>query len=287
MSQSRNKGWPFYEKMVELCPGGSGATGAYTFAPSESMSIDQSTGTADDDFDDLYPDSPMPETMCPELNLDDLLQLGLNIASPNPAIQSSAFEDALSMLSQVMPNSRLYNRTQSTSDASTFTPSLGSSSDTPYFTFPSSSDIASVPSPGLHLATSRTTSVSSKVSKGKSKGRTPTRSSLSSSVAASRQSKATQAQPSVVPALVGLTGALLRAMDIMYEVKDLLMSPPTASPPKAPISNPTSPETFFDSVTCHASKILMADVELDLAIRSELAFAFLRDKSLSNVYRPN
>ncbi|KAI6132618.1 hypothetical protein EDD16DRAFT_1699764 [Pisolithus croceorrhizus] len=73
MSQFQNKGWPFHEKMVELCPGSSDTTGAYSFTPSETMSIDQG---ASGDFDDLnifawicFPPLPSVAAPVPPSNL--------------------------------------------------------------------------------------------------------------------------------------------------------------------------------------------------------------------------
>ncbi|KAI5993287.1 hypothetical protein EDD15DRAFT_2196713 [Pisolithus albus] len=108
MSQFRSKGWLFFEKMAELCPGGSGATGTYSFTPSEAMSIDLSISA---DFNDLYADSSMmPEVAYPELDLDSLLQLRGNVVLTNPAMQSCAIENMFSLLNGVhMPKPCFYD----------------------------------------------------------------------------------------------------------------------------------------------------------------------------------
>ncbi|KAI5999248.1 hypothetical protein EDD15DRAFT_2363331 [Pisolithus albus] len=298
MSQFRNKGWPFFEKMVELCPGGSGATGAYSFAPSESMSVDLGTSG---DFDDLYADSSMmPDVAYPALDLDSLLQLGQNVVSTNPAMQSCAIENTFSVLNDVMPTPCFYDTPQS--NAPVFSPSLGPFSDYPTaihngIHLPPSGMYSSIPtlpssssgdssSSGVHLSTSHTTLVSSKVAKGKSKGRTSSRSkassSLSANAAANRRSKLAQAEPSVAPALTGMTGAILRAADTMTEIKDLLVTAPTTPPAEAPAASSTSPEIF--NIAHHASGILMADTALSAEIRAELALAFLTNPTLCQMY---
>ncbi|KAI6021353.1 hypothetical protein PISMIDRAFT_22062 [Pisolithus microcarpus 441] len=222
MSQFQNKGWLFFEKMAELCPSGSGATGAYSFMLSEAMSINLGISG---DFDDLYADSSMmPEVAYLELDLDSLLQLRGNIISTNPAMQSCAIENTFSLLNDV--------------------------------------------------------------TKGKSKGQTSARSkasSLSATAAANRQSKLSQAEPSVVPALTGMTSTILRAADTMTEIKDLLVTAPTAPPAEAPTASSTSPE-IFNNITHYTSRILMADTALSADIWAELALAFLSNPTLCQMY---
>ncbi|KAI5985523.1 hypothetical protein EDD15DRAFT_2200612 [Pisolithus albus] len=293
MSQFRNKGWPFFEKMAELFPGGSGATGAYSFTLSEAMSVDLGVNG---DFDDLYADSSMmPEVVYPELDLDNLLQLGGNVVSTNPAMQSCAIENTFSLLNDAMPKPCFYDPPQS--DAPLFPP--GPLSDLPdpihvpplgmypgIHTLPSSSSGDSSSS-GVHLSTSRTTLVSAKVAKAKSKGRTSARSkastSLSATAAANRRSKqAEQAEPSVAPALTGMTGAILRATDTMTELKDLLVTSPTAPTAEAAAVPSSSPD--ISNIAHYASGILNADVALSADICAELAFAFLDNPTLCQMY---
>ncbi|KAI6160854.1 hypothetical protein EDD17DRAFT_1760034 [Pisolithus thermaeus] len=249
MSQFRNKGWLFHEKMVELCPGGSGATGAYSFTPSKTMSIDQG---ASGDFDNPYADlSLLPK--------------------------SSAVEGMFSML-----YAWLYSHAISCPPAPLILGIIFA-----WICFPPLPPVAApVPPPNLHLSTSNTTLISAKILKGKAKGQTShsKASSLSSSATASRWAKAALAEPAVALALTGMTGVLLHATDTMCKIKDLLVSSPAVPPTKAPITTPTSPDTPSNSVIHDTSGILMADAVLDPAIQAELALAFLSNMTLCQMY---
>ncbi|KAI6033964.1 hypothetical protein BKA83DRAFT_4487045 [Pisolithus microcarpus] len=128
--------------------------------------------------------------------------------------------------------------------------------------------------------------VSSKVAKGKSKGKTSAclkASSLSATAAANRQSKVAQAEPSVALALTGMMGTILCTTDTVSEIKDLLVTSPTAPPPEAPVVSSTSPDTS-NNITCYASGVLMMDIVLSPDIQAELALAFLSNMALCQMY---
>ncbi|KAI6023643.1 hypothetical protein PISMIDRAFT_13844 [Pisolithus microcarpus 441] len=68
----------------------------------------------------------------------------------------------------------------------------------------------------------------------------------------------------------------------MTEIKDLLVTSPTAPPPEAPIASSTSPD-ISNNITCYASGILMMDKALSPNIQAELALAFLSNTALCQI----
>ncbi|KAH0839396.1 hypothetical protein J3R83DRAFT_112 [Lanmaoa asiatica] len=232
MAPYRNIGWPFYLKMVELGPDGVGATGAYAHAPGDEEVFD------DDELQ--LPSSPgcysMPEepgssnvsqpilnpANC-DIDLNDLLQLGRDIVSPNPTTQNAALHSALSILNRVSSPPASYTNPFSSSDSRVL----------------SFSDMSGIRPPSSH-----TSLVSSgKISKPKLRARTPAASagtsSLSSSAAVSRRSKSTHSRASMAntAAMTGMTYAINRAVNCIEEMQTLFTS--LSSSPSPHVATPS------------------------------------------------
>ena len=248
-----NKGWPFFKHMEKLCPVGTIATSTYSLAPTEDVLVDK--------FEDLEDDTPKYEppggvdnfTFPADINIKSLLQLGHDLGFPNPSLQSSALDSAISMYNQVSPaalNSvrSLYNQgipdslalhplSPTPHTCLTVTPSDQShdsyDNQTPSNLFNSSHVFPRLP------ASSHTSLVaSSGIQKAKSRGWTPAMSmklsSLSSRAASKQSANATQARSnsnlSTSLAIHGMAGAILCVSDTFNCGLERITSPTTISP---------------------------------------------------------
>lgn len=234
MAPFRNRGWSPYNKMAELCQKGSGAIDGYSYAPGEDELIDH-------DVDDPHAAASQSQSLslsptASNLNLsqptpidddiDYLLQLGHDIASPHPPTRLNAVNDALSMLSRVTPPSL---------DSHT----VSSGSGDPMFS------VASGDRPLAPSSPRQPTSLISS-SEGEARAQTPT---------ASEESKVTQARSSVAnaAAMSGLIYAVNHAIDCMNEIKHKLHGTPLVAPlSSAPLQ--TLPSAPPQSIETRASQ---------------------------------
>ena len=226
-----------------------------------------------DSTNSTYFTSPsMPGNAQPDcdVDLDRLLSIGRDIASPDPTTQLAAVHSAMLVFNQINEAS------PSTLQSHIFSSSEGgnrSFSDTPY---------PRPPSTRTSLLSS-----TSKISKGKNRARTAAVSVRSSSVAssagASKCSKITHAQSTMAnaAAMTGMTGAINWATDCMKGMQELLVVP-TASPLASAPGPSISPQPL--SIRSLATAHLNDDAGLNVTIRAELALEFLINDSFCQMY---
>ncbi|KAH0825839.1 hypothetical protein J3R83DRAFT_7834 [Lanmaoa asiatica] len=238
--------------MAQLLPSGAGADGAVSFAAAVDPPLDQ----------DIYVSGPSSMTQSNNLSFDstepmaemdvnDLMQLGRDMFSTTPSIQSNAIDTSISTFKDIFPMSA-HTRSMSSSGNRSF------SDVSPYSRPPSSTD----PS----------------ISKGKSKRRSAAslsnRSpSLSSSAAMTRRSRSSQAESSRTNAatLSGVAGVLSRATDCISNILDYLQ-------PESPTECPKL------SLLHEASAMLKKDDLFTPDVRGKFANVFISNKNLCEVY---
>jgi hypothetical protein len=263
MAPFKNKAWPFYDKMVLLVPNAA-ADGEMTFSAAVDPPLhqDYTAGSLAFPSDDVSFDTSQPLA---DLDLDELLQVGRDMFSTtDTSLQCGAVDTAIATLQEVIPP-LAHARSRSSGGQRTFSTDMSS----PYPCPPSS----------------RT---SLKLSKGKSRARTPAgslshqSSSLASSVPGSKRSRISKAESSMASAaaLNGVAGVLSRATDCMSNISGLLRS-----------DFPTEHRDHRDhrdhspNIVREASAMLNKDTHLLAAeIRGKLAYAFLKDRDLCQVF---
>ncbi|KAI9573724.1 hypothetical protein HD554DRAFT_2167284 [Boletus coccyginus] len=311
-----NKGWPFLKKMEQFCPSGTIATGTFSIAPMEVVSVDDS---ASDNLDDgALEFEPLGLPMnnfefSSNISMKSLLQLGHNLSSPDPSIQFSALNSTISMYSQVSPAAlndmrSLYDHGTSPSPAlHSFSPSFpqappsfflmsldpgqsysltdGTSNQTLSDPLGSSHVLSRI-----HTSSSSSLIASSGIKKAKSRVRTPaisTRSSFLSSKAASRQSaKATQGGSGLSTSLAihGIAGAILCVGDNFNCGLECIVTS-TTTPSQAEQSISPGPQASnTQEIRCLAMSMVKTDNCLTVAIRGKLVSAFLSDIPLALSY---
>ena len=297
MSRFRNKGFPFYLKMKEICagePAGAEGRGSYTTGSRHDLEqtrteVATSTSSVYEDAGEdipagltdnaeLYgPQSILGNAMQfgNELDLTGLLELGGHIMSPDPLTRMTATSDAMSTISQL-------NRASSPSLTHSPDFTSGSGSHTLF------SDIMLPRSSSTH-----TTLISSaaKISKPSSRARTPAASHRAPSAVSSRPSKRskTTGTPSAMAdaaAMTTMTGTINRATDCMLSFQSLLAMPQSATSAQALPETPPqalpqhSPPPYIALATAHINH----DVDLPSTIRSALVLEFLHNHTFCQMF---
>ncbi|KAG6376843.1 hypothetical protein JVT61DRAFT_865 [Boletus reticuloceps] len=257
MAQFKNKGWLFYNKMVLLAPN-AGAEGDVTHAagvdPSLNLANLSTVGTPAFQSNDLPFDAIQNIA---NIDVDALLQVGRDMFSTtgNPSLQLDAVDTAVSALEGIVVPTSAPTHSRSSGDHRTF-----SDASSPY-PRPSSSRTSLNASKRKSRAHTPATSLSHKTS------------CCTSSVGASKRSRVSQAESSMAnaAALNGVVGVLSRATDCMSGITDILQTEPEHCDPP--------------NIVREASAMLNNDNHLFTAeIRGKLAYAFIKDKDLCQVY---
>ena len=254
MAPFKNRAWLFYDKMVLLVPNAA-ADGEMTFSAVVDPPLNQGYTAGSPVFPS--DDSPFDTTQhLPDINVDELLQVGRDMFSTTDfSLQSGAVDTAISTLQEVIPPSA-HMRSRSSGGQQT----LSTDASSPYPCPPSS----------------RT---SLKLSKGKSM-HTPAgslsrkSSSLAPSIPGSKRSRVSKAKSSMASAVAlnGVVGILSRATDVMSGLVD----PPTEHCDHC---------DHKSNIVREASAMLNKDTHLLTAeIHGKLAYAFVKDKDLCQVY---
>ena len=270
MAPFKNKAWPFYDKMVLLVPNAA-ADGEMTFSAVVDPPLHQGYTAGSPAFPSNPPfDTSQPladldtfDTSQPlaDLDIDELLQVGRDMFSTtDTSLQCGAVDTAIATLQEVIPPLS-HTRSRSSGGQRTFSTDMSS----PYPCPPSSC-------------------TSLKLSKGKSRVCTPAgslshkSSSLTSSIPGSKRSRVSKAESSMASAaaLNGVAGVLSRATDCMSNISGLLRS-----------NSLTEHRDHHDhntNIVRQASAMLNKDTHLAAKICGKLAYAFLKDRDLCQVF---
>ena len=262
MSRFRNKGFPFYLKMKEICagePAGAEGRGSYTMGSQHDL---EQTGTevatsTSSVYEDAGEDIPAgltdnaelygPQSILGnamqfgnELDLTGLLELGGHIMSPDPLTRMTATSDAMSTISQL-------NRASSPSLTHSLDFTSGSGSHTLF------SDIMLPRSSSTHT----TLSSAAKISKPSSQARTPAASHRAPSAVSSHPSKCskTTGTPSAMAdaaAMTTMTGAINRAQTVCSASNPFLLCHSLRLLPSPCLR--LHPRPYLNIRLCHTSR---------------------------------
>ena len=271
MAPFKNKAWLFDDKMVLLVPNAA-ADGEMTFSAvvNPPLHQDYTAGSlafpGNPSFDTSQPladldifDTSQPLT---DLDIDELLQVGQDMFSTtDTSLQCGAVDTAITTLQEVIPP-------------------LHISHVLSIFRWPA--DIFNRYVISIPLPPSSWTSL--KLSKGKSRACTPASSlshkssSLTSSIPGSKWSCVSKAESSIASAaaLNGVAGVLSCATNCMSNISGLLRS-----------DSPMEHRDHYDhntNVVRQVSAMLNKDTHLAAEICSKLAYTFLKDRDLCQVF---